>query len=113
MSERTVAIHRRRFLASALRDMLIAWEQTQWGWSDQARVDFEKDYLDELKSKILSGAVQVPVPTQDTIGPLRAQYEGTFTFKGGIPLTWIIAGAALVLIAGGVYFFVKRKPAPE
>jgi len=69
--------------------------------------------LDELKSKILSGAVQVPVPTQDTIGPLRAQYEGTFTFKGGIPLTWIIAGAALVLIAGGVYFFVKRKPAPE
>lgn len=41
-------------LASAMRDLLTAWEKTQWGWSDQARADFEKDYLDELKVGVKS-----------------------------------------------------------
>ena len=41
-------------VASAMRDMMTAWEKTQSGWSDQARADFQKDYLDELRNSVKS-----------------------------------------------------------
>jgi len=67
--------------------------------------------LDDLKNKIISGEVSVPVPTSTTIADLRKQYIGTFS--AGIPLTWIIGGAAVVVIlAGGVYYFYFRGRKP-
>jgi hypothetical protein len=39
-------------LSKAMRDLLMAWEQTQIGWRDQARTDFEKNYIDELRSSV-------------------------------------------------------------
>jgi basic membrane protein A len=67
--------------------------------------------LDDLKNKIISGDVVVPVPTSGTIASLRTQYIGTF--QAGIPLTYIIAGAVLVVVvvaAGYYFFFMRRKP---
>lgn len=37
--------------------------------------------LDELKSKIISGEIKVPVPDSSTIAGLRTQYIGAFKFK--------------------------------
>jgi len=69
--------------------------------------------LDELKSKIISGDILVPVPASDMIALLRKQYIGTFS--SGIPLTWILAGAVVIIVAAGgyYYFFMKRKPATK
>jgi len=70
--------------------------------------------LDVLKSGIVGGTIVVPVPASDTIANLRTQYIGSF--KAGIPLTYILAGAALVIVVvgGGYYFFfMRRKPASK
>jgi hypothetical protein len=35
-------------LNTALKDLLMHWDATSNSWRDQARVDFDKDFLQEL-----------------------------------------------------------------
>jgi len=39
-------------LSKALRDLLTRWELTQTAWRDQARSDFEAEYIEELKPAV-------------------------------------------------------------
>jgi basic membrane protein A len=67
--------------------------------------------LDELKSKIISGAVVVPVPASGDIAVLRALYEGAF--QAGVPLSNILIAVALAVVVLGVGYYVlfmRRKP---
>ena len=35
-------------LTKALKDLLVKWETTSTSWRDQARADFDKDFLQEI-----------------------------------------------------------------
>ena len=37
-------------VSRAVDDLGSNWERTAWGWHDKARADFERDYLDELRT---------------------------------------------------------------
>jgi len=39
-------------LHQALDEILRNWDETQLGWRDQARQEFEKDYFDELRPAV-------------------------------------------------------------
>jgi hypothetical protein len=39
-------------LSKAMRDLVTRWEQTQMAWRDQARSDFEAEYIEELKPTV-------------------------------------------------------------
>ncbi len=73
--------------------------------------------LEELKQKIISGEIKVPVPTSDTIKQLRQQYmtEFTITTGGGAQTvtantTMIIAAVVIVvIIVLAVIYLLKRK----
>ena len=39
-------------LHQALDEILRNWDETQLAWRDQARREFEKDYLDELRPAV-------------------------------------------------------------
>jgi len=67
--------------------------------------------LDELKSKIISGSVVVPVPASGDIAVLRALYEGAF--QAGVPLSNILIAVALAVVVLGVGYYVlfmRGKP---
>lgn len=36
-------------LSIAMKDMLKKWDKTASAWRDQARAEFEKDYINELR----------------------------------------------------------------
>jgi hypothetical protein len=39
-------------LSKAMRDLLTRWERTETAWRDQARSDFEAEYIEELKPTV-------------------------------------------------------------
>jgi hypothetical protein len=41
-------------LHDALEVLQVRWEDTKAQWQDQVRVDFERQYLDALPSRVLS-----------------------------------------------------------
>ncbi|MCZ7646764.1 MAG: hypothetical protein M5U26_16000 [Planctomycetota bacterium] len=41
--------HSDRQLVRATKDLVFQWDATGAGWHDQARADFEKVYIDEIR----------------------------------------------------------------
>lgn len=39
-------------IASALRDLLVAWDRSAEGWRDQQRQDFERSFIDPLQDSL-------------------------------------------------------------
>ena len=43
-------------LARAMKDLLEQWERTSGAWRDRARPEFERDYLETLRPRVVSAS---------------------------------------------------------
>lgn len=58
-------------LSKALKDLLTHWEQNASSWRDQARADFDKEFLQELIPAV-RGASRAAQEIENLLGKIRS-----------------------------------------
>ncbi len=59
-------------LTKALKDLLVQWDSTANAWRDQARVEFDKDFLQELVIAV-RGASRAAQEIENLLSKVRSE----------------------------------------
>lgn len=59
-------------LTKALKDLLVKWEAGATSWRDQARADFDKDFLQELITAV-RGASRAAQEIENLLNRIRSE----------------------------------------
>jgi hypothetical protein len=59
-------------LNKALKDLLVHWDQSASSWRDQARADFDKDFLQEIIPAV-RGASRAAQEIENLLNKIRSE----------------------------------------